>query len=191
MYEVEMKFQITSPSDFERMLESHGVVLGWPVEEFDRFYQHPSRDFAQTDEGLRLRRRMFADGTEECFLTYKGPKIDPLTKTRKEIDIRLEAVEPWHDILTALGFQPVAFVPKTRRRGHLAEGGRNFDVLLDLLPGGLGFFVELETFAEETDCDAARQALLDLAAKLGLGGSIRTSYLELLRRSETQSEPPS
>ena len=179
MYEVEMKFRITSPSDFERKLESIGVVLGEPVEEIDQFYQHPSRDFAKTDEGLRIRRRVFAGESEKRFLTYKGPKIDPLTKTRKEIEIRLEAVEPWHDVLTALGFQPAAVVTKIRRRGSLTFNGRSFDVLLDELPT-LGTFVELETIADEADRDAARQAVLDLAATLGLGESIRDGYLELL-----------
>ena len=180
MYEVEMRFPITSLSDFERMLESFGVILSSPVEEFDQFYQHPSRDFAQTDEGLRIRRRVFIDGSEEYFLTYKGPKIDLLTKTRKEVEVRLEVVEPWHNILKALDFEPVAVVTKTRRRGHLTTNGRRFDILLDVLPDGRGTFAELETLAEENDRDAARQALLDLAAKLDLTESIRASYLEIL-----------
>ena len=181
MYEVEMKFRITSPSDFERKLESVGVVLGVPVEEIDQFYRHPARDFAKTDEGLRIRRRVFADGTEERFLTYKGPKIDPLTKMRKEIEIRLEVDQPWHDVLTALGFQPVAVVTKSRRRGTLTEDGRSFDVVLDVLPE-LGTFTEIETIAEEADAGAARQALLDLAGTLNLDESIRTGYLEMLEK---------
>ena len=185
MYEVEMKFRIASPSDFERKLESISVVLGSPVEEYDQFYQHPSRDFLQTDEGLRIRRRVCTDGIEECFLTYKGPKIDSLTKTRKEIEIRLETVEPWHEILIVLGFRPAAVVAKTRRRGRLTEDGRNFDVLLDVLPNGT--FAELETTAEEADLEAARQAVLDLAAKIRLGESIRTSYLEMLKETGLQS----
>ena len=179
MYEVEMKFRIASPSDFERKLETFGVVLEPAVEEFDQFYRHPARDFAKTDEGLRIRRRVFADGSEERFLTYKGPKIDPLTKTRKEIEIPLEVDQPWHDVLTALDFQPAAVVVKTRRRGTLEENGRSFDIVLDQLPE-FGFFTELETIASEADKDAARQALLVLAAKLGLDESIRMGYLEML-----------
>jgi len=189
MYEVEMKFRITSPSDFERKLESVGVVLGSQVEEFDQFYQHPSRDFAKTDEGLRIRRRVFADGSEERFLTYKGPKIDPLTKTRKEIEIRIETVEPWYDMLTTLGFQSAAVVTKTRRRGSLTANSRSFDMVLDVLPNGLGTFAELETFAEEADREDACQAVLDLAATFGLTESIRTSYLEMLTTQEPGIPP--
>ena len=182
MYEVEMKFPIASPSDFERKLEPFGVALGSAVEEFDQFYRHPSRDFAKTDEALRIRRRVFTDGSEENFLTYKGPKTDPLTKTRKEIEIRLDTDQPWHDVLTALGFQPAMVVTKIRRRGSLEQNGRTFDVVLDVLPNNLGTFAEIETLVEETDREDARQAVLDLAVALDLKESIRTSYLEMLQK---------
>ncbi len=185
MYEVEMKFRIASAIEFERKLETVGVVLEAPVEEIDQFYRHPSRDFSQTDEGLRIRRRVFADGSEERFLTYKGPKIDSLTKTRKEIEISLGVDQPWHDVLDALGFQPAAVVAKIRRRGHLERNGRSFDVVLDVLPelvrrGEHGTFTELETIAAEVDMESARQALLALAAEFELTESVRRGYLEIL-----------
>jgi len=186
MYEVEMKFRVDDLAGLEKRLAQYGVEFGGEVEENDQFYQHPSRDFVRTDEALRLRRRRLPDETMECFLTYKGPKIDSETKTRREIEIPLPDPESLDMILSALGFRRQGQVRKFRRRGELLYGDRQFDILLDRLPvlenrGATGTFVELETLAEEENLHEARQSLLELAAELGLSESIRTSYLGLLQ----------
>ena len=46
---------------------------------------------------------------------------------------------------------------------------------------GLGVFVELELMADTEELDAARASILSLAETLGLKGSERRSYLELLK----------
>lgn len=185
MYEVEMKFPVENPKVFEKQLLLLGVSLETEVEEQDQFYQHPSRDFVQTDEGLRIRRRMFSNGNQENFMTYKGPKLDQETKTRREIEMPLDRPESWDEILKALSFQPKGTVQKFRRRGRLEYEGRRFEILLDRLPGLVGTpigenFVELETIADSDAVDAARTALLALARTFGLSEAIRTSYLGLL-----------
>ncbi len=185
MYEVEMKFRVDSLEEFEQRIAVFGVTFDPPVEEIDQFYQHPSRNFAETDEGLRIRRRVYADGTEEKYLTYKGPKIDPVTKTRKELEVRLGDTDPWNDILESLSFHPAMTVAKIRRYGKLAVDDRPFEILLDMLPelirrGEHGNFVEIETIADETAMEPARQAVIDLAAELGLTENVRMGYLELL-----------
>lgn len=137
----------------------------------DAYYGHPARDFAATDEALRLSRR--ADRLE---LTYKGPKLDARTKTRKEITLAL-ADEPAADaLLAALGFRLVAEVRKTRAL-HEAEG---FEVALDDVPG-LGAFVELERVLPDGAArdDAERDAFALLRA-WGLHETERRSYLEML-----------
>ena len=69
----------------------------------DRYFAHPSRDFARTDEALRLRRI-----GEFNFITYKGPKLDATTKTRREIEIGLadgqQAATDAAELLAAIGF---------------------------------------------------------------------------------------
>src|SRR5262249_34999461 len=146
--------------------------------QLDRYFNHPSRDFAQTDEALRLRQV-----GQSNFITYKGPKLDATTKTRREIELPLpagdEMLKHYAELLTALGFRPVAEVHKTRRQVHLAWQGREIEIALDNVTG-LGDFIELELSTDETDIESAKGAIASLAAELGLTDSERRSYLELL-----------
>lgn len=179
MFEVEMKFRVAAPEMLEKRLAELGIAMEPEVEECDTFFRHPSRDFAQTDEGLRLRRRIDADGREERFITYKGPKLDATTKTRREIEIPLGIDDPWWELLEALGFQEAARVHKFRRRGSYSFEGRPFDILFDRLPVLPDRYVELETICDAAGMEAARADLLAFAAFFGLTESVRTSYLAL------------
>jgi adenylate cyclase class 2 len=160
------------------------------VEEEDTFYQHPQRDFTLTDECLRLRRRRWENGKEEKSLTYKGPKIDLETKTRKEIEIPICVSEQWEEMLQVLGFRFWSKIRKFRRQGELQISGQLLNVCLDSLPELNGeSFVELEILASEYDWKKKREFLMELSSQLGLRESIRTSYLQLLTRAK--SSPPS
>ena len=180
-YEVEMKFRASDRDDVATRLAQSGVAWSEPVTQIDRYLSHPARDFAQTDEALRLR----ATG-ERCCVTYKGPKLDPTTKTRREIELPLNSgprtIDDFTELLEALGFRRVAEVLKSRRLGHLTYRGLTFDVSFDDVDE-VGPFVELETVASDETLDAARAALLALAGELGLSTPERRSYLELLLES--------
>jgi adenylate cyclase class 2 len=194
VYEVEMKFCVVDVKTFEDRLRRFGGILGQAVEEVDRFYQHPQRDFSVTDECLRVRRRKLPDGTEEKFLTYKGPKIDWETKTRREIEIRLDSREPWEIMLELLGFQEKDIVRKFRRRSELLISNQLVEVVLDFLPelkesDSGGNFAELETIASESDWEEKRELIMNLSKDFGFSESIRTSYLELLNRKKNVAAP--
>ncbi|MDR1957434.1 MAG: class IV adenylate cyclase [Planctomycetaceae bacterium] len=181
-FEVEMKFRIENTDGFLNVCTAHGMIFGPPVEERDVFYQHPSRDFAVTDEGLRIRHR-----AGEYFITYKGPKIDSLTKTRQEIELPLHCDEEnytkWENLLLSLGFIHAGIVTKIRRTAHFDFRNRSFEITLDTLPVQ-GSFAELETIAEEASLDAAKTSLWELAATLHLEENIRISYLEMVLGSK-------
>lgn len=185
IYEVEMKFRVPEGGPPDGDLAPLEIFWAEPYEEVDCYYGHPARDFVRTDEALRIRYRNLPDGETERRITYKGPKIDTETKTRREIEIPLSPDDPWEDILDALGFTPRGVVRKIRRRGTCVFQGRQFEVLrdhlpeLDARPGG-GRFIELETLAGEKELAEARSDLLELARQLDLGESVRTSYLGLL-----------
>ena len=83
-YEVELKFPVADPQSLANKLTAMGATILPAQEEVDLYFAHPSRDFVQTDEALRLRRK----GDANC-ITYKGPKIDATTKTRREIELPL------------------------------------------------------------------------------------------------------
>ena len=112
-YEVEQKFPVDDLAAVGAALTALGAEIAPPRLERDVYYTHPGRDFAHTDEALRIRRV-----GHDCWLTYKGPKIDATTKTRRELELPLEAgrADEWAELLEALGFRPLAEVRKQRAR---------------------------------------------------------------------------
>jgi adenylate cyclase class 2 len=186
MLEVEMKFPITHNADLEQKLHALGAVYRETLHEADHYVNAPDRDFAQTDEALRLRQ---ANGA--VFLTYKGPKTDTQTKTRTEIEVPLASGDRVADdclrLLTRLGYRPVAVVRKERRTYRLSRGGFEVEVCLDHVEG-VGHYVELEIVAAEEKFEAARAAIQGLAAELGLSNSERRSYLQLLLTGKSRRE---
>ncbi len=183
-FEVEQKFRVDDAAAVERRLRELGARDGGAVEQVDRYFNHPARDFAQTDEALRLRRV-----GEANFITYKGPKLDPTTKTRREIELPLVSgaaeVASFGELLVALGFRFVSEVSKTRRLLHVDWQGHTVEVALDDV-AGLGPYIELELSADETEMAAAKACIASLAGKLKLEHSERRSYLELL----LEKKPP-
>jgi len=180
-YEVEMKFPLPSPAEVAAVRERIAALAasaGEVLDQRDAYFAHPSRDFGQTDEVFRLRRV-----GEQNFLTYKGPVLDAVAKTRREIEVAAAAgstaADQLLEMLTLLGFRPIGEVVKRRAPFHLSWQGRDLEIVLDDVRD-LGWYVELETFAGETDRDAAREVLFDLSRELGLGKSERRSYLRLL-----------
>ncbi len=127
---------------------------------------------------MRLRRKGAAN-----YITYKGPKIDATTKTRREIELPLgtgdEAFQSWKALWEAIGFHPVGEVRKSRRKAAVPWQGRTVEVSLDEVHD-VGTFVEFELTAEEADVEAAKGCIISLAQSLGLAQGERRSYLEML-----------
>lgn len=177
-FEVEIKFRVADRHDLMRRLEALGAVAGPEVAQEDSYLSHPARDFAATDEALRVRR----DGPV-TRITYKGPKRLGPTKTREEIEVPLvggdETLRDAVRILDRLGFRPVAVIRKRRTDFRLARDGRPLLVALDLSEG-LGAFAEVEALArDEDDLPACQAAVLGLAADLGLSDVEPRSYLRM------------
>ena len=177
-FEVEMKFPLNDTKHFVPLLRGVGAEETETQTQVDRYFNHPSRDFSETDEALRLRSM-----GERNVITYKGPKLDTITKTREEIEVEFErgaeGVTHLSQVLTLLGFKESLTVHKTRRVFQLDWQDREVEVLLDQV-ADLGQFAEIETIALEGDQDAAKECVLSLAAKLGLKDSERRSYLCML-----------
>lgn len=185
MYEVELKFPLDDDAPLLKRLSEQGARAAETIQQSDLYFGHPQRDFEQTDEALRIR----SYGSANC-VTYKGPVIDPQTKTRREIEVSLadghESARQFGQILESLGFRPVREVRKQRTTYHLERGGRRFEICLDRVEG-LGLYLEIETQAEEADRQAAGQAVLQLAAALGLSAPERRAYLNLLLAKEAKN----
>ncbi|WIV66441.1 class IV adenylate cyclase [Natrialbaceae archaeon AArc-T1-2] len=188
MYEVEVKVPADLEAVRDRLGDLEADALATVVQE-DTYYDAPHRSFPETDEALRIRRETVREGrigdadssndtndTDGSRLTYKGPLVDDESKTREEVETRLEDAAEMDAILTNLGFEPAATVRKERERFAL-EG---YTVTLDRVDD-VGTFVEVETEAEKADLESAREGAFGVLDQLGLDpdASIRTSYLEL------------
>jgi adenylate cyclase class 2 len=180
MYEVELKVRADHDRVRER-LAAVGATDAGRVRQVDTYYDAPHRDFASTDEALRLRRGtdLPADGDGETTtkLTYKGPLVEAESKTRREHETVVADGAAAEGVLSGLGFEPAATVEKDRRF-HEVEG---YTVTLDRVDG-LGEFVEVETETDAESVTAAREGAEAVMEELGLdpGAQVRTSYLGLL-----------
>ncbi len=180
--EVEQKHRVDDASALIAELQRRGIVLGEAIHQADEYFAHPSRDFAKTDEALRI--RTVGDAS---FVTYKGPKLDATTKTRRELELPLASSDgdgsQFAELLSALGFTPVATVRKRRRIFHVSHQSHDVEGALDEVDG-VGTFAELELTADDASFGTAKDVIVSLAADLQLGPSERRSYLELLLAQE-------
>ena len=167
MIEVEVKARAL-PDTLDKII-SLGAAFAGTENHRDLYFNSPQRDFRKSDEALRIRIK-----EEGARLTYKGPKLDQETKTRKELTAKIDSPDEMAEILSALGFVLSAEVRK--RRTKYALGDVTF--ALDEVEG-LGAFLEVE-ISGEADYEEQRRRVLSLLEKLGMGKSIRSSYLELL-----------
>jgi adenylate cyclase, class 2 len=176
--EVEQKFPVADMVALREQLTGLGAAFAEAELQVDTYFAHPSRDFSLTDEATRLRQV----GVDNC-LTYKGPKLDATTKTRREIEVPLAKGEPTADsateLLEALGFTKVAVVRKHRIHSTLPWRQWAIEIALDEI-AQIGSFIELEIVANDENLGPAREAIGGLASHLGLANAERRSYLELL-----------
>lgn len=185
MLEIEMKFPVADFKSVRAALKDRGARKRDTHEERDHYFNAPDRDFARTDEALRLRcigKRNIA--------TYKGPKHAGPAKTRTEIEAPLadgaESAETFSRFLVALGYRPVAQVHKKRTTYRLKRKRFTLEICLDRVTN-VGRFVEIEIVAAAEQKGAAQELLQQIAGELGLEGPERRSYLEMyLNRTGAQ-----
>ncbi len=173
MIEIELK-GYANDRIFRRVREKFEFMR--KEEQEDIYFQHPCRNFAETDEALRIRIKRF-NGHLEAFLTYKGPKLDNMSKTRREIEVPISDVKLYLDILNSLGFEKVITIEKIREKYYVEKG---ITITLDEVKG-LGKFVEVEELAtEEAEIKKEVEKLKNILLALGVRQFERKSYLELI-----------
>ena len=173
--EVEAKFRLREGVE-ERIREIARLVE--EKEEFDIYLNHPCRDFAKTDEALRIRLE------KRIKVTYKGPKVDAETKSREEVNVEVSSFDEALRLFEFLGFKRFGTVKK-RRRIYRLEGAI---ICVDSVDG-LGDFIEIEV---EGGLEK-KEEIFRIASMLGYSReeSIRLSYLELLEKSRVENRGPS
>jgi adenylate cyclase class 2 len=178
MLEIEMKFPVSDFAAIVQQLSKWQAKVQPAVEEADHYFNAPDRDFAKTDEALRLR----CIG-EQNRITYKGPKQSGPAKTRTEIEIGIDsgttAAEQFRQLVQHLGYRPTAVVKKRRMVCDFERDGFALQMCCDEVET-LGRFIEIEIVAEPAEKQQAETILLDVARELGLPASERRSYLEMV-----------
>ena len=171
MIEIEVKAR----ADHERikyLLNDLGARAIGVEHHCDTYYNAPHRDFSITDEALRIR-----VVNSRAVLTYKGKKLDAVSKTREEFETGVDG-DTMRSILLSLGFVESGVVKKMRTVFEFED----LVICLDSVDG-LGEFIEVETMVEsESDVDEYRARVFGFLDRLGIGqdDSIRVSYLEML-----------
>ncbi|MFX1264252.1 MAG: class IV adenylate cyclase, partial [Promethearchaeota archaeon] len=148
VFEVEVKAPIGDLESVRNALERIGAQQLNSEAQADAYYDHPCRAFHETDEALRLRRRLsysqrLSDDVDQSRpmyeLTYKGPKVDPLSKTRIELSVGVIDAIAAKSLLGHLGFRYVGEVVKKRVFYSLGDLTLSLDEV-----EGLGDFLEIE-----------------------------------------------
>ncbi len=180
--EIELKFPVEDLKPILDFLKSQNSPPEKTIQQKDTYFAHPARDFAQSDEALRIR-----SIGEQSFLTYKGPVLDKNIKTRKEIELpvgcSMKDGEELASMLEFLDFQKVRSVQKTRTIYHLRWKDFPVEICLDQVVG-LGQFLEIETISNDLQRELAQNVLLHLAKHLNLTNQEKRSYLVMLLEKE-------
>ena len=192
MYEVEIKVRIQDLEEVRDIIRINGGSYKISLLHEDTYFNMPKelRDFKNTDEAIRLRKSEEFDKNDDaillkskCYLTYKGKKLDFNTKSRQEIEVKVDNFDNMKDILNVLGFQEVLSIQKERELFELLYQDEKIEILLDFIPLLNQYFMELEMVVSlPQEIDQARGILFELLERFNVNknDSIRKSYLELI-----------
>lgn len=183
MIEVEAKAKINNLEEIKTNLKKLNAKKTKTENQKDIYFNSPIVDFAKTDEALRIRKTT-TDNKSNIFITYKGPKIDAKSKTRKEIEMKIADEEQCKEIFENLQFKEVRTVKKHREYYQLNEYTINIDKV-----EGLDYYMEIETIVEDnSNYDKNLNGIFELFNKLGIKNTFeRKSYLELLEDKDSNN----
>lgn len=178
MFEVERKARVDH-AELRGPLDAAGARSVADVYQRDTYFDHPMRDFAASDEALRLRLERALEGTDAptARLTYKGPRLDEHGKTRREFETVIAEPDELRSILEALGFEAAGRVEKRRHVYRLDS----YRICLDTV-SGLGEFVEIEAESTADDIEDASEGVIEVLETLEIPPAATESrtYLEMI-----------
>ena len=179
MIEVEIKLPIHRRSVIEHGLIDLGFVPGDLIRESDSYFTSEFHDFMKSDEALRIREsENFTKASSTALLTWKGPKLDSVSTTCKELETTVGDSLICSEILHSLGYHKFSPVVKLRQYYHRD----NITACVDQVEE-LGSFLELEIIVEQES--ERENALKKIEAILhdfdcSMAETTRYSYLFML-----------
>jgi adenylate cyclase class 2 len=135
--ETEVKLRLNQgPERARALLQQYGFRPSSPRQlETDQTFDLPTGELRARDRLLRLR-----STAGNWTVTYKGPPVGGVHKTREEIETGVSDGQAFAHILEALGYQPAFAYEKFRTT--FESSGQEGIVMLDETP--IGDFLELE-----------------------------------------------
>ena len=198
MIEVEIKVRITNPNEIKNKFEKLNGMYKLSLYHEDTYFNMPKglRDFKKTDEALRIRKSVeFQKNINDSekivnyFITYKGEKIDTSTKSRKELEVKLNDGIQMREILKSLGFKEIFTVKKERELFEFKYKNIKLEALIDYIPILKEYYMEVEITTETIDkLNETREILFEFLSNIDIKReeSIRKSYLELIAERLSQ-----
>ena len=198
MIEVEIKARITNPNELKNRFEKLNGMYKLSLYHEDTYFNMPKglRDFKKTDEALRIRKSVeFQKNINDSekivnyFITYKGEKIDTSTKSRKELEVKLNDGIQMREILKSLGFKEIFTVKKERELFEFKYKNIKLEALIDYIPILKEYYMEVEITTETIDkLNETREILFEFLSNIDIKReeSIRKSYLELIAERLSQ-----
>jgi adenylate cyclase class 2 len=168
--EIEAKMAVPDLDVVRSKLRDIGSERAGRTLETNTFFDTEDRSLLAADEGLRLRRNHDVEtDADEHVITYKGPRMHGVLKSRDEVELIVASSEDATQLLERLGF--VRMLSFEKRRESWKLGGCKVE--LDELPY-LGSFVEVEGPDEAT--------VLAVREQLGLSDRpmVKSSYIAML-----------
>ena len=192
MIEIEIKAKVLNPEELVKKFKNQegGYKISFIHE--DTYFNMPEglRDFKKSDEALRIRKSIEynknIDSSKQninYFITYKGKKLDKITKTRNELETKLENGESVKEILKILGFREIFTVKKERDLYKFNFKGYIIEALIDFIPILKEHFIEVEIMSESNErLEESKNILFEFLNLFDIRKeqSITKSYLELI-----------
>lgn len=182
--EIEVKLPVKDFDVLYQRLLQIGFSFLKKYEQTDSYFNSKDYDLKRKDKALRIRRIVDPEtGEMWAQLNCKGPKLDHISMSRKELELPIENPDVMEEVLAEIGFLPVSCrVKKTRydfSRGRITA---SLDRVEDL-----GDFLELEIMesGEEKREDGLKE-IANVLADIGyrIEDTVRTSYLSMLQKNK-------
>ncbi|MBD3254920.1 MAG: class IV adenylate cyclase, partial [Candidatus Lokiarchaeota archaeon] len=107
--------------------------------------------------------------SENFYLTYKEKKLDDSTKSRKELELKVEDGSLLAEIFKKLGFREVFTVKKERELYEFDYNGSKIEALLDYIPILKQNFIEVEMItSSENELAQIRNILFEFLNEFGI-----------------------
>lgn len=180
MYEVELKvkYKPSQKTSLLQYLEEENYEYVSCEEQIDEYYNHPCRDFKETDEALRIRTIIDQEKYKDwSVLTYKGKNYSSTGQSRTEIESEISDGTAVKEILEKLGFVLAASVCK-RRCTYRKKG---IIICLDEVKD-LGHYLEIEIMCQECMEKETQERLYEILEKFPLSDFTieHETYLDML-----------